>query len=98
MATSPPIQTTGRRKRAVARVRLVPGDGTMTVNGRTLEDYFPNAVHRQQLSEPFRVTETEGNWDAASPCTAEDLLVRPAPCVLESLAACSRSTQSSVTR
>jgi len=65
MATTTPIQTTGRRKRAVARVRLVPGDGTMTVNGRTLEDYFPSAVHRQQLSEPFRVTETVDAWDVS---------------------------------
>ena len=65
MATATPIQTTGRRKRAVARVRLVPGNGTMTVNGRTLEDYFPSAVHRQQLSEPFRVTETEEAWDVS---------------------------------
>jgi len=65
MATTAPIQTTGRRKRAVARVRLLPGDGTMTVNGRTLEDYFPSAVHRQQLSEPFRVTETEDAWDVS---------------------------------
>ena len=65
MATTTPIQTTGRRKRAVARVRLVPGDGTMIVNGRTLEDYFPSAVHRQQLSEPFRITETDGSWDVS---------------------------------
>ena len=65
MATTTPIQATGRRKRAVARVRLVPGDGTITVNGRELEDYFPSAVHRQQLTEPFRVTETEGAWDVS---------------------------------
>ena len=65
MATATPIQTTGRRKRAVARVRLVPGNGTMSVNGRTTEDYFPSAVHRQQLSEPFRVTETEEAWDVS---------------------------------
>jgi small subunit ribosomal protein S9 len=65
MATSTQIQATGRRKRAVARVRLVPGDGTMTVNGRDLVDYFPSAVHRQQLTEPFRVTETEGDWDVS---------------------------------
>ena len=65
MATSTQIQATGRRKRAVARVRLVPGDGTMTVNGRDLVDYFPSAVHRQQLTEPFRVTETEGSWDVS---------------------------------
>lgn len=61
MAT--PIQTTGRRKRAVARVRLTPGDGAYTVNGRQIDDYFPSAVHRQLITEPFRVTETEGNWD-----------------------------------
>ncbi len=65
MATATPIQATGRRKRAVARVRLVPGTGVMTVNGRTLEDYFPSAVHRQQLSEPFRVTETEDAFDVS---------------------------------
>lgn len=65
MATTTPIQATGRRKRAVARVRLVPGDGTITVNGRELEDYFPSAVPRQQLTEPFRVTETEGSWDVS---------------------------------
>ncbi len=65
MATTTPIQATGRRKRAVARVRLVPGDGTITVNGRELTDYFPSAVHRQQLTEPFRVTETEGAWDVS---------------------------------
>jgi len=65
MATATPIQATGRRKRAVARVRLVPGSGEITVNGRTLEDYFPSAVHRQQLTEPFRVTETEGSFDVS---------------------------------
>ena len=65
MATATPIQTTGRRKRAVARVRLVPGDGTMTVNGRALDDYFPSAVHRQMLSEPFRVAEVEDQWDVS---------------------------------
>ncbi len=64
MATTP-IQATGRRKRAVARVRLVPGNGAITVNGRELDDYFPSAVHRQQLTEPFRVTETEGQFDVA---------------------------------
>ncbi len=65
MATATPIQATGRRKRAVARVRLTPGNGEFVVNGRTLEDYFPSAVHRQQLTEPFRVTETEGTFDVS---------------------------------
>ncbi len=58
-----PIQATGRRKRAVARVRLTNGDGTITVNGRALDDYFPSALHRQSITEPFRLTETEGAWD-----------------------------------
>ena len=57
------IQATGRRKRAVARVRLTAGSGTMTVNGRELDDYFPSAVHRQVITEPFRVTGTDGTWD-----------------------------------
>ena len=58
-----PIQTTGRRKRAVARVRLTTGDGTITVNGRALDDYFPSALHRQSITEPFRLTETDGAWN-----------------------------------
>ena len=56
-------RTTGRRKRAVARVRVSPGDGTITVNGRTLEDYFPSDTHRMVLTEPFRVTETESLYN-----------------------------------
>ena len=56
----PLIQTTGRRKRAVARVRVRPGNGTITVNKRALEDYFPNDTHRMVLSEPLKVTNTEG--------------------------------------
>lgn len=57
--------TTGRRKRAVARVRVSPGDGTITVNGRTLEDYFPSDTHRMILSEPLRMTQTEAAYDIA---------------------------------
>jgi small subunit ribosomal protein S9 len=55
--------TTGRRKRADARVRVSPGDGTITVNGRTLEDYFPNDTHRMVLTEPLRITETDSAYD-----------------------------------
>ena len=54
---------TGRRKRAVARVRVSPGDGAITVNGRTVEDYFPSDTHRMVLSEPLRVTQTEAAYD-----------------------------------
>lgn len=58
-----PGAATGRRKEAIARVRLVPGTGVWKVNGRTLEEYFPNKVHQQLVNEPFRVTETEGRFD-----------------------------------
>ncbi len=58
-----PGAATGRRKEAIARVRLVPGTGLWKVNGRTLEDYFPNKVHQQLVNEPFRVTELEGRFD-----------------------------------
>ena len=44
-----PIQTVGRRKEAVVRVRLVPGTGKFELNGRSLEDYFPNKVHQQLI-------------------------------------------------
>jgi small subunit ribosomal protein S9 len=58
-----PGAATGRRKEAIARVRLIPGTGLWKVNGRTLEGYFPNKVHQQLVNEPFRVTETEGRFD-----------------------------------
>jgi small subunit ribosomal protein S9 len=58
-----PGAATGRRKEAIARVRLVPGSGKWTINGRTLEDYFPNKVHQQLVNDPFRVTELEGRFD-----------------------------------
>jgi small subunit ribosomal protein S9 len=59
----PLTQTTGRRKRAVARVRLRPGAGKITINGRDVEDFFPNATHRMILSEPLRLTETAETYD-----------------------------------
>ncbi|WP_104431978.1 30S ribosomal protein S9 [Kineococcus xinjiangensis] len=58
-----PGAATGRRKEAVARVRIVPGTGRWTVNGRDLQSYFPNKVHQQLVNEPFRVTELEGSFD-----------------------------------
>ena len=58
-----PGGATGRRKEAVARVRLVPGTGRWSVNGRDLDSYFPNKVHQQIVNEPFRVTEVEGRFD-----------------------------------
>jgi small subunit ribosomal protein S9 len=54
---------TGRRKEAVARVRIVPGTGQWTINGRTLDSYFPNKVHQQIVGEPFVTLGAEGNFD-----------------------------------
>ena len=54
---------TGRRKTAIARVRLLPGDGDMLVNGRSLIDHFGNAVNEADLRLPFRVTGTEGRYN-----------------------------------
>jgi small subunit ribosomal protein S9 len=54
---------TGRRKEAVARVRLVPGTGKITVNDRAFEDYFPNKLHQQLITDPFTVLELQGAYD-----------------------------------
>ena len=63
MADKPLTQTTGRRKGAVARVRLRPGTGVITINKRALEDYFPNDTHRMILTEPLRLTSTDEQYD-----------------------------------
>ena len=63
MPTKPITQTTGRRKRAVARVRVRPGTGVITVNKRELEDYFPSDTHRMILTEPLRLTNTAEAYD-----------------------------------
>ena len=55
---------TGRRKTAVARVRLLPGEGEIVVNGRTLYEHFGNAVDEAEVRMPFRVTGTEGRFNA----------------------------------
>jgi small subunit ribosomal protein S9 len=56
----------GRRKEAVARVRIVPGTGQWKINGRTLEGYFPNKVHQQIVNEPFKVLELDGRYDVVA--------------------------------
>lgn len=58
-----PANATGRRKQAVARVRLVPGTGRWIINGRDLEGYFPNKVHQQAVNEPFVSLGSEGRFD-----------------------------------
>jgi small subunit ribosomal protein S9 len=54
---------TGRRKEAIARVRIAPGTGQFKVNSRTLEDYFPNKVHQQLIKEPFVTLGAEDQFD-----------------------------------
>ena len=58
-----PGAAVGRRKEAIARVRLVPGTGTITVNGRTFENYFPNKLHQQLVTDPFTLLNLTGAYD-----------------------------------
>jgi small subunit ribosomal protein S9 len=58
-----PIQTVGRRKEAVARVRLSSGTGGFKLNGRTLEDYFPNKVHQQLIKAPLVLVDRAESFD-----------------------------------
>ena len=58
-----PIQTVGRRKRAIARVTVVEGEGKITVNGREFEDYFPNKLHQQDILLPLTLLERENQFD-----------------------------------
>ena len=55
---------TGRRKTSIARVRLIQGEGEVVVNGRSLEEHFGNAVNLTEILMPFRVTGTEGRYNA----------------------------------
>ena len=57
------IQTVGRRKEAIVRVRLVPGSGKFTLNGKSLEQYFPNKVHQQLIKEPLVTVERTEMFD-----------------------------------
>ncbi|HEY4610615.1 MAG TPA: 30S ribosomal protein S9 [Ilumatobacteraceae bacterium] len=63
MATKPLTQTTGRRKEAVARARLRPGNGTHTINGKAFDSYFTTAMQRMTVTEALRVTESESSYD-----------------------------------
>jgi small subunit ribosomal protein S9 len=57
---------TGRRKTAVARVRLLPGDGKITVNGRDYREYFPRAAYQTSVSAPLRLLESAGRYDVVA--------------------------------
>ncbi|ANY10089.1 30S ribosomal protein S9 [Pseudonocardia sp. HH130630-07] len=58
-----PVQTVGRRKEAVVRVRLLPGSGQFTLNGKPLETYFPNKLHQQIVKEPLVLLEKAERFD-----------------------------------
>src|SRR6187200_1081278 len=64
MSTTAFFQGTGRRKTSIARVRLIAGEGEVVVNGRSLEAHFGNAVNLGDITMPFRVTGTEGRYNA----------------------------------
>jgi len=66
---SVPGAAVGRRKQAIARVRLVPGSGTITVNGREFADYFPNKLHQQLITDPFTVLALTGSYDVVARIT-----------------------------
>ena len=59
----------GRRKQAIARVRIKPGNGEFTVNGRELADYFPNKLHQQLINDPFKVLDLLGSYDVIAKIT-----------------------------
>ncbi|MGH2698765.1 MAG: 30S ribosomal protein S9 [Actinomycetota bacterium] len=59
-------RATGRRKESVCRARFVPGSGQWEINGRPFEDYFPSPTHRMIITEPLRLTNTEGRYDIAA--------------------------------
>ena len=60
---SVPGSAVGRRKEAIARARITPGTGTFVVNGRTLEEYFPNKLHQQLITDPFTLLDLTGAYD-----------------------------------
>jgi len=59
----PLVQTTGRRKESVARVRFGDGSGQVTLNGKPLEVYFPSMATRMRVMEPLSLTQTQGRYD-----------------------------------
>jgi small subunit ribosomal protein S9 len=58
-----PRTTVGRRKNAIARVKLIDGSGKITVNKREFENYFPLEIQRDEIMKPFKVTDTLGRYD-----------------------------------
>jgi small subunit ribosomal protein S9 len=61
-----PVPVVGRRKEAIVRARLIPGTGVFKLNGRTIEDYFPNKVHQQLIKEPFVTLDKADQYDVTA--------------------------------
>ena len=61
--SNPLVQTTGRRKGAVARVRIRPGSGAIKINDRDVANYFPSKAHQMILTDPLRITSTDEAYD-----------------------------------
>lgn len=64
-----PGAAVGRRKQAIARVRIKPGTGSFTVNDREFADYFPNRLHQQLINDPFKVLDLLGSYDVIAKIT-----------------------------
>lgn len=62
-SAKPYFYGTGRRKKSVARVRIVPGNGKITINKRDIDDYFGLETLKLIVNQPFAVTKTEGKYD-----------------------------------
>ena len=92
MTTPQFYQGTGRRKTSVARVRLVAGEGEVVVNGRTLEEHFGNAVSLPDVLMPFRVTNTEGRFNAMVKVEGGGITARPGRSATASPGPCWRPT------
>ena len=68
-SAKPYFYGTGRRKKSVARVRIVPGTGVITINGRDIDDYFGLETLKLVVNQPFGVTETTGKFDIIATVT-----------------------------
>lgn len=89
---------TGRRKRSIARVRLVPGTGKFNINGRELEDYFPTEILQMTVNEPFATLDQIGVWDVIARITVVVSAVRLVRSVLVSRAPWKLRTKNGVRR
>ena len=84
-SAKPYFYGTGRRKSSVARVRLVPGTGKITINGRDIDEYFGLGTLKLIVNQPFGVTNTIGKYDVVCHCLAAAVSPdRPAPSVTAS--------------